>query len=251
MIASLPMYDRPDTMAANDRFWAVIRDGLRARGIAAPDALCRDETRLYDQWLSPDLVLSQTCGLPYRADLHGKVTLVGTPDYGVEGAPPGYYRSRIVVRVDDARARLADYEGARLACNSGRSQSGWASIANHWPGALGCRYLPTGAHVDSVIAVASGQADLAAIDAVTWELLVRSEPAATALRVLESTEPTPGLPLIAAVGRDRMPLFDTVAQAITALAPEDRAALCLRGLAWISPQAYLAVPTPPRPVQNG
>lgn len=39
MIASLGMYDRPETMAANDRLWALVRDGLRARGIAAPEAL--------------------------------------------------------------------------------------------------------------------------------------------------------------------------------------------------------------------
>ena len=251
MIAALPMYDRPGTMAANDRFWALIRDGLRARAIAAPDRLSRDDTPLYDLWLSPDLVLSQTCGLPYRADLHGRVTLVGTPDYGVEGAPPGYYRSRIVVRADDPRARLDDFEGVRLAHNSGGSQSGWAAIANHWPGALRCVCLPTGAHVNSVAAVAEGRADLAAIDAVTWELLLRAEPATAALRVLESTAPTPGLPLIAAAGSDRAAIFDAVAGAIAALAPEDRTALCLRGLVRIPPEAYLAVPIPAQPAQNG
>lgn len=251
MIAALPMYDRPDTMAANDRLWGLIRDGLRARALAAPETLSRDGARLFDQWLAPGLVLSQTCGLPYRAELHGRVTLIGTPDYGVEGAPPGYYRSHIVVRADDARARLAEFAGARLAYNSGRSQSGWASIANHWPGALGCRYLPTGAHVNSVIAVAGGRADLAAIDAVTWELLKRSEPATAGVRVLETTPPTPGLPLIASAGRDPAPFFDAAAEAIAALQPDDRAALRLRGLVRIAPEAYLAVPTPPHPVQNG
>jgi hypothetical protein len=29
-------------------------------------------------WLSPELYLSQTCGLPYRAALHGQVQLIAT-----------------------------------------------------------------------------------------------------------------------------------------------------------------------------
>ena len=48
MIAALPMYDRPENAWAHDALWARVRDGLRARGLAAPDALDRltphDET---------------------------------------------------------------------------------------------------------------------------------------------------------------------------------------------------------------
>jgi len=93
MIASLGMYDRPETMAANDRLWALVRDGLRARGIAAPEALTRGAGAYWQAWEDPALVLSQTCGFPYRAKLHGKVTLVASPDYGLQGCPPGYYCS--------------------------------------------------------------------------------------------------------------------------------------------------------------
>ena len=77
MIASLGMYDRAEAQPANDRFWALIRDGMRARGLAAPDSLTRGAGAYWDAWQSPDLILSQTCGFPYRAKLHDKVTLIG------------------------------------------------------------------------------------------------------------------------------------------------------------------------------
>lgn len=248
MIASLGMYDRAETAAANDRLWAGIRDGLRARDIAAPEALTRGEGAYWPAWQAPDLVLSQTCGFPYRARLHGRVTLIGTPDYGVEGCPPGHYRSVFVTRTDDPRA-LADFDGLPLAYNEGLSQSGWAAPQNH-AAALGLRLRPglcTGGHRLSALAVAEGRADLAALDAVTWEMLRRWEPAAAALRVVAVTDPTPGLPYIAAAGADAAATFDAVAEAIAALSPADRETLQLRGLIRIAPEAYLAVPTPPAP----
>lgn len=248
MIASLGMYDRAETAAANDRLWAGIRDGLRARGIAAPGALTRGEGAYWEAWAAPDLVLSQTCGFPYRARLHGKVTLIGTPDYAVEGCPPGYYRSVFVVRADDPRA-LADFDGQPIAYNEGLSQSGWAAPQNH-AARLGLRLRPglcTGGHRLSALAVAGGEADLAALDAVTWEMLRRWEPAARGLRVIAATDPTPGLPYIAAPGADAGATFAAVAGAIAALSPEDRDILQLRGFVRIAPEAYLAVPTPPAP----
>ncbi|MFN7224061.1 MAG: hypothetical protein ACK4MS_08580, partial [Paracoccaceae bacterium] len=103
MIASLGMYDRPETSAANDALWALIRDALRDRGRDAPQALTRGEAACWPAWQAPDLVLSQTCGLPFRSRLHDHVTLIGTPDYGVEGCAPGYYRSVLIARSDDPR----------------------------------------------------------------------------------------------------------------------------------------------------
>ena len=246
--ASLPMYDRPEIRPATDRFWAAIRDRLRAEGIEAPDALDRAGD-FHALWLSPDLVLSQTCGLPYRSRLHGKVTLVGTPDYGLEGLPPGHYCSVIVARVDDPRG-FAELAAGTLALNDAGSQSGWAAIQAH-AAAQGLRFsraIATGSHAASAAAVAGGQADLAGLDAVTWRLLAVHDPAlATRLRVVERTAPTPGLPLITARGTDPVPVFAAVAGAIVALAPADRAALGLCGLVAIPAEAYLAVPIPPDP----
>lgn len=251
MIASLGMYDFGPAQAANDRLWALIRDGLRARGIQAPDTLTRGEHAYWDAWQSADLTLSQTCGYPFRARLHDRVSYVGTPDYGVEGCPPGYYRSVFVARADDPRQTLADFDGARFAYNEALSQSGWAAPQTH-AAKLGLHLPPalqSGGHRLSALAVAEGRADIAALDAVTFALLQASEPAMAGLREIARTEPTPGLPYITAAGQDPEPIFAALDEAIAALPAPDRITLRLKGLVRIPRETYLAVPNPPSPEQ--
>ncbi|HMS96614.1 MAG TPA: PhnD/SsuA/transferrin family substrate-binding protein [Tabrizicola sp.] len=251
MIASLGMYDFGAAMAVNDRLWAGVRDGLRARGIVAPDALTRGEGAYWQAWQSPNLLLSQTCGYPFRARLQGQVTYVGTPDFGVEGCSPGYYRSVFIARKDDPRNRIEDFDGAPFAYNEPLSQSGWAAPQTH-AAKLGIRLPPalqTGAHRLSAEAVAEGRADIAALDAVTFRMLVASNPVMAGLEPVGMTDPTPGLPYITARGRDPAPILAAVTEAVAALAPEDRAALALKAVVTIPLAAYLAVPNPPSPDQ--
>lgn len=251
MIASLGMYDFGPAQAANDRLWALVRDGLRARRIDAPDALTRGEGAYWEAWAAPDLILSQTCGYPFRARLQGRVGYVGTPDYGVEGCPPGYYRSVFVARADDPRRTLAEFDGARFAYNEGLSQSGWAAPQTH-AAKLGLRLPPalqSGGHRLSALAVAEGRADIAALDAVTHAMLQELEPQVAGLRIVALTDPTPGLPCITAMGRDPEPIFAALSDAIAALPAPDRATLRLKGLVRIPLASYLAVPNPPSPEQ--
>ena len=251
MIASLGMYDFGPLAAANDRLWVLVLDGLRAQGIAAPDTLTRGEGAYWQAWESPDLVLSQTCGYPFRARLHAAVTYVGTPDYGIEGCPPGHYRSVFIAHADDPRADLTDFDGASFAYNEGLSQSGWAAPQNH-AAFLGLRLPPsvqTGGHRLSALAVAEGRADIASLDAVTFAHLQAFDPVAARLKVVGLTGPTPGLPLITAKGRDPAPIFNAVSAAIAALDPQDRATLRLRGIVRIPVAVYLAVPNPASPDQ--
>lgn len=249
MIAALGMYDPAPLQVANDRLWSLVRDGLRARGLAAPEALTRGEGAYWPAWTAPDLVLGQTCGFPYRARLHGAVTLVGTPDHGLEGCPPGHYRSLYLSRGDDPRDRLAAFAGALLAFNDPLSQSGWAAPANDAATrGIALRAGPqTGSHLASARAVAAGDADIAAVDAVTWAILTDTGLAPAGLRVLDATPPSPALPYIAAAGADAAATFAALAGAVAALAPADRAALHLRGIVPLPASAYLAVPTPPPP----
>ena len=249
MIATLGMYDQPEVQGANDRLWALIRDGLRARNLPAPEALTRGDLAFMPGWLRPDLVLSQTCGFPYRAILHAKVALIGTPDYGVDGCAPGYYRSILVARAGDPRD-IAAFDGTAIAYNAPLSQSGWAAPQNH-AAKRGLRFpagLYTGAHINSARAVAAGRADLAALDAVTWAMIQNHDPGlAGSLRVVALTDPTPGLPYIAALGTDAEGTFAAVSDAIATLIPADRVLLHLKSLIRIPAEAYMAVPTPPSP----
>ncbi|MGL5008549.1 MAG: phosphate/phosphite/phosphonate ABC transporter substrate-binding protein, partial [Paracoccaceae bacterium] len=216
MIASLPMYDLPHVQPANDRLWALIRDGLRADGIPAPDALTRGADTLWPQWEAPDLVLSQTCGMPYRTRLHDHVTLIGTPDYGLPGCPPGYYRSVFIAHKDDPRQTITAFDDADMAYNESVSQSGFAAPLTHAAG-IGIRLHPalqTGGHRLSMEAVATGRAPLAALDALTWALLQGHHPLAGNIKVIGHTDPTPTRPYIAAVGADAPRLFTIISAAI-------------------------------------
>lgn len=249
MIAALPMYDRAENRAVTDRYWSLIRNALAARNIDAPQVLHRGSGDLIDEWTSPSLLLSQTCGFPYRARLHGQVELVGTPDFGIAGCPPGYYRSALVARAQDPRDTLAEFDGATLAYNDGMSQSGWAAPQNQaTKQGIALRAGPcTGSHAASLAAVATGAADLAALDAVTWSLLSEHDPLAKAVKVIGLTDPTPGLPYITASGRDSQSIFAAIAEAISQLDATELSALRLTGLVRIPAEAYLLVPTPAPP----
>lgn len=246
MIANLMMYQRPELVAAHDRYWALIAAHLRASGIPAPDALSQDAEEFY-VWKHPELVLSQTCGMPYRTWLHDKVALVGTPDYGLEDCPPGYYCSPMIVRADDPRETITEFKDARFAYNQTFSQSGYA--APYWHMApLGFFFedrLHTEQHLASARAVAEGRADIASLDAVSWRNIEAFEPFAGALRVLEWTAPTPGLPLITARGNDVDAIFMAVQTAIAELSVDDAALLGIKGIVRIAKEDYLNVPNPP------
>ncbi len=252
MIASLPMYDRAEIRTATDRFWALIRSGCQKIGLDAPETLKRDTEDLWQDWTAPDLLLSQTCGFPFRAKLHARVTLIGTPDFGIEGCPPGYYRSILIASAHDKRTTISEFDGADFAYNDAMSQSGWAAAWNQMS-PLGFRLRPTlqtGSHWASAVCVAERRADYASLDAVTWRLIQQHEPAlAASLKMIDQTDPTPGLPYITARPENAAALFEIVAASIADLAPEDRLALGLRGLVAIPAAAYLAVSIPPDPTQ--
>ncbi|MFC2966741.1 phosphate/phosphite/phosphonate ABC transporter substrate-binding protein [Acidimangrovimonas pyrenivorans] len=248
MIAALPMYDRPENAGAHDALWAAIRDAMRARGAAAPEALDR-AVGLMEGWTSPELVLGQTCGLPFRTRLHDRVTLVASFDYGLDDTPPGYYRSLFVSRADEP-GEIADFAARRFAYNQSDSHSGWAApqLAAE---TIGFRFEPTletGAHRASARAVAEGQADIAAIDAITWRGIERWEPElAAVLRVLGPTAAAPGQALIAAAGADADITFAALEEALDRLDDDSRETLGIVGVVQTPAETYLAVPTPPGP----
>lgn len=245
MLASLMMYQRPEFETALQRYWILIRQYLAESGIDSPQELSQDEEAFF-VWTHPELVLSQTCGMPYRTWLADRVQLVGTPDFALEGCPPGYYRSAILVRSDDPRTTLSEFKDATFAYNQTFSQSGYAAAYWHCKpyGFWFQSRLQTEQHVQSALAVAENKADIAFLDAVTWRFLERYEGFAQGLRVLEWTQPTPGLPLITAKGMNADLVFGAVEKAIQSLTEQDRAALGLRGIVRIPAADYLAIENP-------
>lgn len=236
---SLPMYARPELDDVHGAFWAAIRAELAAQGVEGPRVLDPNGIGL-SYWRAPDLLFSQTCGLPYRCHLADHVALVGTPDFGLEGCPPGYYRSVIITR--RGKAQL---EGARFAYNEQGSQSGFAAAWSHFRemeigfGAV----IATGTHLASARMVAEGGADVASIDAVSWRLITRYESFAEGLDVADETAPTPGLPYITAQDPEILRL--AVEAAFENVGRDGLASLGIRGLVRIPRASYLSVETPP------
>jgi len=245
MIAQLGMYDMAHMHSANDALW----DAVRAQLGFGPQSLERklDPSAV---WNSPDLLLAQTCSLPYRTELHDHVQLVGTPDYGLPGCPPGYNNSVLVVHKDDDAETVEDLAYYSLSYDAPWSQSGWGAVQAHLHQAK-VQFAPglhTGSHRNSADTLALGLADFASIDALSWELLKIAEPKMTkSLRVLARTQPTPGLPLITSTTQDADALAQAFQSAIDTLPPQITEILHLKGLVDIAQSDYLALEIPPSP----
>jgi ABC-type phosphate/phosphonate transport system substrate-binding protein len=251
MIAALPMYERPQTVAAHDRLWGLMRDSLRDHGIAAPDGLDRDTP--YDVgWGRADLVVGQICNLPLRARHWGRVTLIAAMDYDVPGSGPGLYHSVFVVRADDRATALTDCAGYRFVYSDPLSNSGWGAP---WQSAQaqGVALNPvvcSGGHLESIRAVADGRADMAGIDVISFRNFQRWEPVAAQVRIIGRTHDSPGMTLITGTGRDVAPCRAALTQAVAALGAGDRDLLWLRALIPLPDSAY-SLPFPPDPAALG
>lgn len=203
MQAALPMYF-PEP-AALQAFWTELAALLRANADCAdvdiPEVLLWPDDA-HAQWLAPDLLLSQACGYPLVTMLADKVQLVGSFAYDAPGTQGISCRSQLICRADDRRTSLAEFAGSSLAFNDSISQSGYNALralvaGTTSPRPFFARSLQTGAHYSSITAVRTSQADMAAVDAVSWMHWQRSNPAlASALRVFGQTDAYPSLPLI-------------------------------------------------------
>lgn len=206
-IAALPMYDWPEVRAETNAQWIAIRDVLRGAGIDAPEELTRETGDLYDFWRRPDVLFAQTCWGPMGDGLADHVHVIGQPDYSdVEGGEGELYRSAVLMRRMDvncmeppaSRQSLSDrIRHKRFAYNAPDSMSGYLALQSDLASLdVFSEHIPTGGHRASIRAVASGRADVCAIDCRSWALAQLHEPAAADLVRVGWTSPRKGLPYI-------------------------------------------------------
>lgn len=178
--------------------------------------------------------------------------MLATPRYAVPGCVGGTYVSWIVVRQDDPAKTLTDLRDRRVAYNDDGSQSGYNTLrAMLAPLAESGRFLgaaiESGAHRKSLAMVKAGEADVAAIDCVTFALIARTAPREVqGIRVLRASGTAPGLPYVTAsttTPAEVRRLQDGIAGAFAdpALA-ETRAALALDGCEILPRAAYEVIP---------
>ena len=207
-VASFPMYDFPEVHWALDALWRVIARNLRDKGVAGvPDELLHSRP-LEALWTDPDLLISQCCGLDVVKNYTRHLVPLATPLSVASGCDGHRYRSKIIVPEESKASCLEDLRGKICAVNGPESHSGMNALrALIAPLSEGRRFFSrvreTGAHIDSIVMVAKGEADVAAIDCVTYAILERHRPAAVeGVRVLSHTDYGPGIPYVTRTNAD-------------------------------------------------
>ena len=233
------MYDWPEIRSETDRLWTAISSELISNGLDAPARLKRIE-HPSTLWTNPQLVVGQTCGWPYANRLRGKVFPFARFDYGRAGCPDGFYNSVFIGRTPSDIQYLQSPQKllsvGKIAINGDDSQSGF-HVFDEVLNGRAAKSIPqdqkliTGAHRNSVRAVAAGEAAVAAIDSVAFELAERFESDAfKEVVVLGHSQPKPGLPLITSL--DHRPnaelLFKSVRAGLSELSQEVKNALLIK-----------------------
>lgn len=251
MIAALPMYDLPEARATTDAWWSILCRHFRAAGLATMSDTLTRTANVTDSWTMPGLLFTQTCGYPFTHDWSDKLRLVATPRYSAEGCEGSNYRSVFIVSENLAVEDIAGLRGKRVAFNATHSQSGFnapraaiASLARE--GKFFAEAIQSGGHRQSMALVRKGDADVCAIDCVTWEMHRRHAPGEIdGLRVLGWTESAPNLPYVTAIDRDDETvrrLQDGLRAAIDDPAGRGaRQALFLESVEILAPEAYEAI----------
>lgn len=220
------MYPLAQVRQATNDLWAVIQRNLGW----GPSEL--EWTVLTpDVWREPDLLLAQCCGWPLATELPDSIAVVGTFDYDVPDSLQGTYRSLIVTATDRTLDELRSDPATLAAVNHYGSLSGWVSLQHVWGGQP--QSFLTGSHIESITAVRDGRAQIASIDAVSWNLFEEFEPARVAgLRLIGQGPRVPCLPIfVPAHHADKVPeLRAAFAAAVADPAVADaRRALRIRG----------------------
>ena len=199
--ADLRMYVAPQPIQqANQRWLSRILERLKLHRLDA------DHLDLPGLWLSPQLLVSQTCGYPLMTQLRGQVRIIGRPRYELVHSSHGEHCSLLLTRVDNPRNRLAQFYQSRGVINGHDSNSGM-SLLRHCVAPLqrDGRFFASvgisGAHRESLRWLREDRADLAAIDSVTYDYLARFAPQEVAgLRIVSRSAPSPTLPYIGPLG---------------------------------------------------
>lgn len=147
--------------------------------------------------------VGQICGIDFARAPHGRYRYLATMVMDDNTVPVGHYNSRIIAPRNDELASVSDFDPHHhvMAINEPGSFSGAAVFAAHLRRHRISGFdaaVRSGGHLKSVEMVAKGEAQLAAIDRVSFELARREMPdAVDDVIVIDETPFYPGLPFVA------------------------------------------------------
>ena len=143
-------------------------------------------------------ICGQICGIDY-ARHQNSYHYLASFSLAASAVPAGHYRSVIIAA---AGYEPASGEAPRCAINHYGSFSGDYAFHDWWEGqgrAPLDNVQVTGAHRASLLAVAKGEADIAAIDELSFHLAAHAFPEiAEVLNIIDYTPARPGLPFLCA-----------------------------------------------------
>lgn len=249
-LACLPWYDLAETQDATDRLWRGIAQSLVARGVNRVPAELDRRADYETQWHSRELLLGQACGYDVYCANDYKLQVVGVPRYAMPGCDGKRYRSFVIVRDDASYASIEDLRGARCVINSPRSHSGMnvlqalvAPLADEGRFFGGVQI--SGAHERSLDLIRLGHADVAAIDCITYGLLMRHRPEALApTRIVHHTDALTAPPYVTSAGTSAdmiAILFAAIKSGIAGLSGADRSDLGLAGIEAVTLDDYQGI----------
>ncbi len=201
-IASLPMYDFPEVRDALDTIWTGFVRHLAREGLSDVPRHLSHERALHDLWTDPNLYVSQCCGYDLINRYAGKLKPLATPRYTAPGCDACSYSSVVIVGEQSNVTELDQLRGGVCVINGSESHSGMNALRAliaplNRNGRFFSAVKATGTHFDSITLVSRGEADVAAIDCVTYAILSRYRAHALAgTRTLCYTERAPGVPYV-------------------------------------------------------
>lgn len=197
------------------------------------------------------LWFGHTCGYPLMTRLKQDFAPLCVPVFDVDGCEGRLYCSRIIVPADSSIGSLADCAGRVAAMNSADSNSGMnvlrhAVAAIHGAGPFFSGVVTTGGHLHSLEAVANADADVAAIDCVSYRLIEDWQPGLVArVRVIADSIKTFGLPFVMPrgdiAGADTGAIVEGLNRALRDCRPVVRSTLHLVGFEPVSLDDYRGI----------
>lgn len=149
------------------------------------------------------LYLGHTCGYTFWNAFRKTHEVITVPEFAIDGCLGMNYSSWIVARASDPRESLEDFRHGIAVINAHDSNSGMNVFRNEVSRvATGPRFFRetkvSGSHLNSMSMIRDRIGDIAAIDAVTFELANRLDEVDTSdFKILLQTQHMPGLPFIA------------------------------------------------------
>ena len=198
------MYDFPEVQNSTEKLLVALVDALESCNetahVQTPDSSVHAE--LMKMWRSKDMVLSQSCGLPFMEELHQFVNVIGTPLWTDVSDVRGWYRTVIVVPESLGITSIDQADGLRPVVNNTQSLSGWCSLGVALANATNdsvvvTPFVQSGGHAASLQMLQDKDANIASIDSVTFRLLSRHRPElVNNVRVIGHGPLVPATPII-------------------------------------------------------